>query len=180
MIAFLLGIVFGALAISGMSKPTHAAEAAADNKAIDVAALKAEVDRLKGMLPDQSHAMVDISYHYSNLWFAGRNENWPLAQFYADEVRSHLKWAVRIIPVRKDPKGVEIKLADILAPIDTGNLEDVRKAIAAKDKMQFEASYKHMMDSCYACHLAVGKPYLRLQIPERPESPIINMVPAKE
>ena len=38
----------------------------------DVAALRAEVDRLKGMVPDQSHAMADVSYHYSNLWFAAR------------------------------------------------------------------------------------------------------------
>src|SRR5436190_16073081 len=62
----------------------------------DVAALKTEVARLRGLVPDQSHAMADVGYHFTNLWFAGEQSNWPLAQFYSDEVRSHLRWAVRI------------------------------------------------------------------------------------
>jgi len=181
-IAFVLGIGFGITALSLMTRPSLAGEAPPppDAKPVDVVALKADVDRLKGMINDQSHVMADVSYHYSNLWFAGQKENWALAQFYIDEVRAHLHWAVRVIPVRKDPKGVEIKLADILSPIEAGNLEDVRKSIAAKDKAKFETSYRAMMDSCYACHVIVGKPYLRLQVPEHPESPIVNMTPAKE
>jgi len=34
--------------------------------------LKAEIDELRGQLPSQSHAMMDVDYHFSNLWFAGR------------------------------------------------------------------------------------------------------------
>jgi len=182
LVAFIIGIVFGCTMLLLVSRPTLAEDAPAkgDAKPIDVAELKAEVDRLKGMVTDQSHVMADVSYHYSNLWFAGRAENWPLAQFYVDEVRSHLHWAVRVIPVRKDPKGVEIRLAEVLAPIETGNLETLRKSIAAKDKTRFEKSYRDMMDSCYACHVIVGKPYLQLQVPERPETPIVNMTPMKE
>ena len=180
-IAFVLGVLFGSIALSLMSRPTLAGEAPPPpEKLVDLVALKADVDRLKGMITDQSHVMADVAYHYSNLWFAGQKENWPLAQFYADEVRAHLRWAVRVIPVRKDPKGVEIKLADVLGPIETGNLEALRKTIAAKDKAQFEPAYRAMLESCYACHMAVGKPYLQLQVPEHPEAPIINMMPAKE
>src|SRR5215475_2002600 len=79
----------------------------------EVAKLKAEVERLKGVVPDQSHAMSDVAYHYANLWFAGQKKNWPLAQFYLDETRSHLKWAVRIIPVRKDAAGRDVDLNGI-------------------------------------------------------------------
>ena len=48
---------------------SHAADPAAPalGRPDDVAALRAEVDRLKGMVPDQSHAMADVNYHYSNL-----------------------------------------------------------------------------------------------------------------
>src|SRR6476659_7561947 len=62
----------------------------------EIAALRAEVERLKGMMPDQSHAMKDVGYHFANLWFAGKKQNWSLARFYLDETRSHLRWAVRI------------------------------------------------------------------------------------
>src|SRR5438477_13058917 len=62
----------------------------------DMAALRAAIEQLKGKVPDQSHAMKDVGYHFANLWFAGQKKNWPLAKFYLDETRSHLKWAVRI------------------------------------------------------------------------------------
>src|SRR4051812_44399498 len=80
----------------------------------DVATLKAQVARLQGMVPDQSHSMSDVAYHFTNLWFAGRAGNWPPAQFYSDETHSHLKWAVRIIPIRKDRDGHDVDLGGIL------------------------------------------------------------------
>jgi len=46
--------------------------------------------------------MADVGAHFTNLWFAGDHANWPLAQFCLDETKSHLRWAVRIIPKRKD------------------------------------------------------------------------------
>ncbi len=32
-------------------------------------------------------------------------QNWPLANYYLDETLSHLRWAVRIHPVRKTKAG---------------------------------------------------------------------------
>jgi hypothetical protein len=143
----------------------------------EVAALRAEVDRLKGLTPSQSHAMADVGYHFANCWFAAQKQNWPLAQFNWEETRSHLRWAVRIIPVRKDPKGNEIRMEDILSPIEKTSLQQVGDAIKAKDGEKFVQAYKQMLDSCYACHVAAGKPYLRLRIPEQPAAPIINYEP---
>src|SRR5258706_15435423 len=143
----------------------------------EIAALRAEIERLKGMVPDQSHAMKDVAYHFANLWFAGEKKNWPLADFYWSETRSHLNWAVRIIPVRKDPNGNEIRLAEILDPIEKTALEDVHKAINEKNSEKFANTYKQMLESCYACHLAVGKPFLRLQVPTQPEAPIVRFEP---
>jgi len=143
----------------------------------EVAALRAEVDRLKSLTPSQSHAMADVGYHFANCWFAAQKQNWPLAQFNWEETRSHLRWAVRIIPVRKDPNGNAIRLEKILAPIEKTSLQQVGDAIKAKDGEKFTQAYKQMLDSCYACHLATGKPYLRLRIPEQPAAPIINYEP---
>jgi len=156
-----------------------AAQAVPASTNSEIASLQAEVNRLKGIVPDQSHAMKDVSYHFANLWFAGQKENWPLADFYWSETRSHLRWAVRIIPVRKDAEGHEIRLTEILDPIEKSSLEEIHKTIAAKDREKFGNAYKQMLESCYACHLAAGKPYLRLQVPEHPESSIINFEPAR-
>lgn len=142
--------------------------------------LHLEIEAIKGKLPDQSHAMQDVGYHFSNLWFAGQNHHWDLATFYWSETRSHLHWAVRIIPVRKDKAGVEIKLVDILGAMENGPLKQLGEAIAAKDSEAFEKAYRVSAETCYACHKASDKPFLRIQIPTEPESPIINFNPAAD
>ena len=83
---------------------------------VDVAALQRDVETLKGKAPDQAHAMKDVDHHFTNPWFAAGAENWPLAEFYWKETVSHMRWAVRIIPVRKDSAGREIKLKEIFDP----------------------------------------------------------------
>src|SRR5262245_55247403 len=125
----------------------------------DLAALKAEIERLKGMVPDQSHAMKDVGYHFSNLWFAAQQRNWPLADFYLSETRSHLRWAVRIIPIRKTPTGQEFHLADILDPMDKSVLTELNATITAKDTEAFLPKYEQALATCYSCHVAAGKPF---------------------
>jgi len=113
------------------------AKAAADQGA-EIAALKAEIERIKGMLPDQSHVMKDVAYHFSNLWFAGQAQNWPLAAFYLNETRSHLRWAVRVRPTRRTSAG-DIDLAGILDGMDRSLLTTLQQAIDAKDAAAFGA-----------------------------------------
>jgi hypothetical protein len=149
----------------------------ADEPAAELARLKAEIEQLKGRLPSQSHAMMDVDYHFANLWFAGRSKNWPLAQFYLNETRSHLRWAVRIVPVRRIPGG-EIDLRGLLEALDATGLSEIGKAIASKNTEEFTGAYRHTIEGCYACHKASDKPYLRPRIPEQPESRIINFDPA--
>jgi hypothetical protein len=167
-----LGVTRAADPISDTPPPARQEELSAE-----VAALKAEIERLKGIVPDQSHAMKDVAYHFANLWFAAQKKNWPLAEFYWAETRAHLRWAVRILPVRKDPQGNEVRLASILEPIEKTALQQVHEAIQAQDSAMFARVYQQMLESCYACHLAAGKPFLRLQIPQQPEVPIIRFDP---
>jgi len=108
----------------------------------EVAALKQEMARLKGVAPDQAHAMSDVGNHFTNLWFAGSNENWPLAQFFFDETRSHLRWAVRIIPKRKDAENREVDLQGILTGLETSTLKDLDQSVKDRDKGKFTAAYK--------------------------------------
>jgi hypothetical protein len=150
---------------------------AAGDAAAEIARLKAEIEHLRGRLPDQSHVMKDIGYHFSNLWFAARAKNWPLAKFYLDETRSHLKWAVRVIPVRKTKEG-DLDLRVILDALDRTVLADTQKAIDARDPEAFSKAYQQTLNGCYACHTAAEKPYLRPKIPEQPETRIIDFEPS--
>jgi hypothetical protein len=175
---FLMGAMIGGIILRVIDTPSHAADAAAA-KNDEMAALKAEVARLKGMVTDQSHVMADVGYHYANLWFAGQNENWPLAQFYADETRSHLKWAVRVIPVRKDREGREVDLRAILDALEQTSLKDLDQTIKVKDKAKFTTAYKGQLENCMACHRATSKEYIRLHVPERPDAGMVEFAADK-
>ena len=45
------------------------------------------------------------------------------------------------------------------------------------DISAFEAAYKFSLETCYSCHKAVDKPFLRPQMPERPAETMMNFDP---
>ncbi len=144
----------------------------------EIARLSTDVAVLKDKIPDQAHSMMDVDYHFSNLWFAGKAENWPLAKFYWGETISHMKWAMRIIHVCKDSGGNEIKLEAILESILQSPWMQVGQTIEQKEVAEFEKAYKFTLGGCYNCHKAADKPFLRPQVPRRPASSIIIFDPA--
>jgi hypothetical protein len=143
----------------------------------EAAALKTQIDALRGLIPSQSHAMADVDYHFANLWFAAKNSNWPLAEFYFNETRSHLNWAVRIRPVRRLSSGGEFDLRPMLQGVENSSLADLRVAIGKHDHKAFEAAYRQTISACYACHMTAEKPYLRPHIPEAPATRMIDLRP---
>jgi hypothetical protein len=154
----------------------QAAAEGSDEQAAEIARLKDEIERLKGLVPDQAHVMKDVAYHFSNLWFAGQAHNWPLARFYLDETRSHLRWAVRIRPTRRTAAG-DVDLGGILDGLDRSLLMRIRQGIEDQDVAAFAKAYTDTLAGCMACHLAAEKPYLRLRVPEAPEGRLIEFSP---
>ena len=116
-VALLAGMWNGWFAMEGAAIAQGAAA-----PSTDAPALRAEIEALKRIVPSQSHAMADVDYHFSSLWFAGQYGNWPLADFYLNETRSHLNWAVRIRAVRKLSTGQELDLRPILQGVEGAGL----------------------------------------------------------
>jgi hypothetical protein len=142
--------------------------------------LAARVKALEDLIPSQSHMMADVGDHFTNLWFAGKAGNWPLADFYLAETKSHLGWAVRRIPIRKDNRGQDVNLGKILEAFENSQLTQLKQAIDRKDRSGFETIYKESLTVCYSCHKATDKPYLRPQIPTLPASRIMNFDPGAD
>jgi len=171
-VALIVGVAAG---LAGrMVEPAEQTGSA--DQAAEIARLKDEIEHLKGMVPDQSHVMKDVAYHFSNLWFAGRARNWPLAVFYLNETRAHLRWAVRIRPVRQTAAG-DVDLRSILDGVDRSLLTSMQKTIEARDLAAFSKAYRDTLSGCYACHQASEKPYLRPRVPEAPEGRMIDFSP---
>ena len=176
------GAVIGAVVMQwrySVAAQAPAQSAAGAPPAIDLKALDADVTRLKALLPSNSHIMMDVQWQWTNLWFAGQAKNWPLAQFYFNETRSHIQWLIKKSPkIRSQgPDKEEVDVQAIFDAVDTSSLADVKNAIAAKDSAKFAATYKTMLDSCYSCHKSVGRPYLRPMIPKMQVQSALEMDP---
>jgi hypothetical protein len=53
----------------------------------------------------------------------------------------------------------------------------VKSSIEKRDGAEFEKNYKIMLESCYACHKSIGRPYLRPQLPTGQVQAMVNMDP---
>jgi hypothetical protein len=138
--------------------------------------LSQEVATLRQLIPTNSTIMMDVQWHWTNLWWAGKRRNWPLAQYYFNEARGHIQQLVRKNPtIRNQADGSDVELQGIFDGIDTSSLAMVKDAIEKKDALQFERNYRVMLESCYACHKSVGRPYLRPQLPTTQVQAIVNM-----
>jgi hypothetical protein len=138
---------------------------------------QAELERLQGRLPDTANVMTDVDYHASNLWFAAKYRNWPLAECYLGETLSHLNWAVRIRPVRKLANGADLDLQPILKGIEQTSLAEIKVAVSQQNTKAFELAYRKLVGQCYGCHAAAEKPFLRVRIPQPPGSRMIQPDP---
>jgi hypothetical protein len=163
----------GAITACGMIAQVRAQAPAGGD---DPAALRAEIEHLKSIAPSQGVAMTEVAYNFNNLWFAAQAKNWPLAQFYFGDTRGRLRWALRIVPVRKISTG-QLELQPFLDGLENGQLTKLGEAIMAKSLPQFEAAYKATLEGCHACHTAAEKPYLDVQVPTAPAEPMLHFAP---
>ena len=131
-----------------------------------------------GAEPTNSTIMMDVQWHWTNLWWAGKKRNWPLAQYYFNESRGHIQQLVRKNPtIRNQVDNTDVELQGIFDGIDTSSLAMVKDAIAKKDALAFEKNYRTMLESCYSCHKSIGRPYIRPQIPTAQVQAMVNMDP---
>lgn len=85
---------------------------------------------------------------------------------------------MRLNPSPKGADGNPVDMANIFDGIDKGSLTKVKTVIEMKDREQFAAEYKHLLEDCYSCHKTAGRPYLRPMVPVAGQQPIINLGPA--
>ncbi len=124
--------------------------------------------------------MMDVQWHWTNLWWAGKRRNWPLAQYDFNETRGHIQQ----LDAQESPRSATRSIrrtstsAGIFDGIDTSSLATVKTRSSRRTATEFGQNYRTMLESCYACHKSVGRPYIRPQIPTAQVQAMVNMDPA--
>lgn len=136
----------------------------------ETASLKKSVDSLQmafnnSYRPGLGEFMSQIQIHHAKLWFAGKYENWPLADFEVGEIQEALDDIPKFCSDRPEVKSIGI--------IDPA-MDSVSAAIKAKDESRFDSSFTILTATCNDCHKATNHGFNLIKIPEIP--PVSNQV----
>lgn len=128
------------------------------------AKLEQKVDSLQMVVAHQykpgfGEFMGYIQVHHAKLWYAGKNENWDLAQFELDEIMETVE---NIQTYEQDrPESKEISM--IKAPLD-----NVQVAIKAKNPALFKQHFITLTNTCNSCHRITNFSFNKIKIPDTP------------
>ena len=138
--------------------------AASCNSSSNNTRLLSRIDSLEKKLtttykPGFGEFMSSIQVHHAKLWFAGKNQNWALADFEIHEIGETID-AIKEYQTERE----ESKKIDMLKP----SLDAVNDAIQKKDSALFNSSYLLLTITCNNCHKAVNFGFNVVKVPETP------------
>jgi hypothetical protein len=130
--------------------------------------MQSKVDSLQKQLdkaykPGLGEFMAGIQLHHAKLWFAGQNQNWPLADFEIHEIQESLDDIKEFCEDRP-----EVKSIGMLMPA----IDSVNNAIRQKDLQLFKNSFSVLTNTCNNCHKATDHGFNVVIIPTNP--PVSN------
>lgn len=104
-----------------------------------------------GYRPGLGEIMTLTQMRHAKLWFAGAAENWPLAEYEANELEEGLADVLQFHPRHE---GSPMLLTQAVPEFTAGPLAVLRTAIAAKDAAAFTAAFDRLTSGCNSCHIA--------------------------
>jgi hypothetical protein len=130
--------------------------------------MQAKIDSLKKELaatykPGFGEFMSGIQVHHAKLWFAGQNQNWPLADFEVHEIQESLDAIRKYCSDRPEMK--EIGMID-------SSITNVNNAIQQKDLSRFKNSFIVLTNTCNKCHYATEHKFNVVTVPTA--LPVVN------
>lgn len=113
--------------------------------------------------PGLGEFMSGIQLHHAKLWFAGQNQNWPLADFEVHEIQEALEDIQKFCSDRP-----EVKAIGMIDPA----IDSVNKAIQQKSSDLFKNSFMSLTTTCNNCHKATEHGFNVVTIPVN--LPVVN------
>ena len=106
--------------------------------------------------------MVEVGYRFTELYFAGQDQNWDYAQYQIEKLETALR-----IGLERRPKRAA-SAQSFLTESLPATLEVVEKA----DSDLFQVEIERLRSACMNCHVLEEVPYFTVELPEHRLSPI--------
>lgn len=102
-----------------------------------------------------SHTMVEVGYRYVELYWAGQDQNWKFAEHQVEHIREAIDAGLERRPSRATS-------AQKIYPA----LDQMEAAIKNQNPEAFSKSFKHLRQTCNACHKAENFDFAYIGIPQ--------------
>ena len=123
-------------------------------------------DAAKPLLSD---LMLLTQFREVKLWYAEKADNWRLAAYELDQLRTTMGRIVALYPTTNT-----VVQAELIREKTDPAVAQLKQAIDARDKAAFEEAYGRVTDACNACHEAAGYGFIAVRVPTK--SPFGNQL----
>lgn len=115
--------------------------------------------------PGLGEFMSQIQVHHAKLWFAGKEENWELANFEIGEIQEALDDIPKFCADRP-----EVKSIDMIVPA----MDSLSIAVKEKNENKFTNGFILLTATCNDCHKSTNHGFNVIKLPDTP--PFSNQV----
>lgn len=120
------------------------------------------LDEVAHQLGGFSRTMVEVGYRYSELYWAGMDENWGYADHQIEHIIEAMEDGLKRRPVR----------AESSKSFMEENLPQMEELIKTENQEEFLKGFQTFTSACNACHAKEGESAIMIQIPEQRLSPV--------
>ena len=106
--------------------------------------------------------MMEVGYRFTELYWAGKDRNWPYAKYQAEKIGHVIRLGIERRPKR----------AASAQPFLSEEMPAILQAIEKQNDDVFQAGIERLRASCMRCHVLEKLPDFTLEFPERRISPI--------
>jgi hypothetical protein len=110
--------------------------------------------------PELIEFMVFTQIRHAKLWLAGNAGNWELAEYEIDELNEVLQNTAKQVP---DYKGMPV--GKMIESVAMAPIQEVEKAVKAKNRARFAAAYDKLTAACNTCHQSANRSFIVIQRP---------------
>jgi hypothetical protein len=101
-------------------------------------------------------AMVETGYRYTELYWAGQDENWDYAQYQLDKIKVAIENGIERRPKRAQTAQVFLQQS----------IPAMKEATNKADTAAFNQGFRIFQTGCRSCHIAEKVPFIQSVIPQ--------------